>query len=36
MEGELTKKIFCHMYKNATYIYNDRAAVIKSAEGINQ
>lgn len=36
MEGELTKKLFCHIYKNANYLYNDRASVIRSAEGINQ
>lgn len=36
IEGEYTKKIFCHMYKCATYLYNDRGSVIKSVEGINQ
>jgi hypothetical protein len=36
VEGELAKKIFCHMYKCANYLHNDRGSVIKSAEGINQ
>lgn len=35
-ESIIVAKIFAHMYKTADYIFNDRAAIIKSAEGIYQ
>jgi hypothetical protein len=33
-ESIITAKIFAHVYKTADYIFNDRAAVIKSDEGV--
>jgi len=36
IESELVKKIFCHMYKCANFIYYDRTSIVKSEEGINQ
>lgn len=35
-DGELSTKILAHMYKYASFLYDDRASVIKSQEGINQ
>ena len=36
MDKQFVGKIFCQMYKLAKFIFNDRASVILSSNGINQ